>query len=242
MRIADGTLSKVGGIGSITISENITLQSVLYVQNLDCNLLSISNITGDLKCVAKFFPSVCVFQVLDSERTIGSAKLCAGLYLLKAKVSENKSSKSSFVASSLDKNNHGAEMLWHSRMGHPNFMYLLKLFPSLTNKSEKFPDCEVCQFSKHSCTSFPALSNKPTHSFSLIRNDVRGPSQVNNITGSRWFVTFIDDHTRITLLFLMKNKSEVGQIFQNFSILIENQFQTRMQVLKIDNGTEYFQS
>ena len=93
MRITDGTLSKVVSIGSVTISENITLKLVLYVPNLDCKLLSISKITKDLKCVAKFFPNACVFQVLDSERIIGSTKLCAGLYLFKVEVSENKSSK-----------------------------------------------------------------------------------------------------------------------------------------------------
>nr|KYP58512.1 hypothetical protein KK1_013922 [Cajanus cajan] len=41
VRIADGTLSKVMGKGSVIISQNITLNSVLYVPKLDCNLLSI---------------------------------------------------------------------------------------------------------------------------------------------------------------------------------------------------------
>ena len=61
VRIADGTHSKVMGKGSIIISPNITLDSVLYVPKLDCNLLSISKITRDLKCVTKFFPNLCEF-------------------------------------------------------------------------------------------------------------------------------------------------------------------------------------
>ena len=43
VKIADGTLSLVAGKGSIRISESITLNLVLYVPNLSCNLLSISS-------------------------------------------------------------------------------------------------------------------------------------------------------------------------------------------------------
>nr|KYP71370.1 hypothetical protein KK1_010629 [Cajanus cajan] len=53
VRIADGTLSKVMGKGSVIISQNITLNSILYVPKLDYNLLSISKLTRDLKCVTK---------------------------------------------------------------------------------------------------------------------------------------------------------------------------------------------
>ena len=42
--IADGYFSKVFGIGSIIISENLTLESILLVPNLDCNLFSISQL------------------------------------------------------------------------------------------------------------------------------------------------------------------------------------------------------
>ena len=42
VRIADGTLSRVFGTGSVIISKDITLHSVFYVPKLDCNLLSIN--------------------------------------------------------------------------------------------------------------------------------------------------------------------------------------------------------
>ena len=59
VRIADGTSSRVAGIGSAVISMDITLNSVLFVPKLDCNLLSISKLTNDLNCVTKFLPNVC---------------------------------------------------------------------------------------------------------------------------------------------------------------------------------------
>ncbi|RVW67994.1 Retrovirus-related Pol polyprotein from transposon RE1 [Vitis vinifera] len=82
MRIANGSLSKVAGTGSVRVSKNIPLDSVLLVPKLNCNLLSISKLTWDLNCVTKFGSNLCEFQVLDLGKTIGNAKMCSGLYLL----------------------------------------------------------------------------------------------------------------------------------------------------------------
>lgn len=58
VRIGDGSLSKVAGIGSVVLSTSFTLHAVLFVPNLDCNLLSISKLTIDMDCVAKFSKDV----------------------------------------------------------------------------------------------------------------------------------------------------------------------------------------
>lgn len=81
VRIADGTDTKLIIKGSIIISKDITLNSVLYVPKLNCNLLSISKLTHDQNFVTKFLPHLCEFLDLDSRRKISNAKECAGLYL-----------------------------------------------------------------------------------------------------------------------------------------------------------------
>ena len=60
VKIADGTLSSVAGKGSIRIFESITLNPVLHVPNLSCNLFSISQLTKQFDCSAKFLPSHCL--------------------------------------------------------------------------------------------------------------------------------------------------------------------------------------
>ena len=212
VQIADGSLSKVEGTGLIKISKDLILNSVLHVPNLDCNLLSISKLTRDLNCVAKFFPNLCVFQDLDSGRKIGSAKMCSGLYLLKDDTPLRRQAQNAICVSPKGQsalnscvNKDSEIMLWHYRLGHPNFMYLEKLFPSLfINKNSKSFGCEICQFSKHTRSSYASISYKPSRPFVMIHSDVWGPSRVKNITGTRWFVSFVDDHTRLTWLFLMK--------------------------------------
>ena len=247
--LMDPSLSKVEGTGLIRISKDLTLNFVLHASNLDSNLLSISKLTRDLNCVAKFFPNLCVFQYLDSGRKIGSVKMCSGLYLLKddapiRRQSQNAICVPSKSRSSLNShvNKDSKVMLWHYRLSHPNFMYLEKLFIYLfINKNSKSFSCEICQFSKHTRSSYPSISYKPSRPFAMIHSDVWGPSKVKNITGTR-FVSFVDDHTRLTWLFLMKEKSEVGQIFQNFNSMIQTQFQTKIQIIKTDNAKEYFKS
>lgn len=61
------------------------------------------------------------------------------------------------------------------------------------------------------------------------------PSIINNIIGNTWFIFFIDNHTSITFLFLMKEKSKVDHIFRKFNNMVQTQIQIKIQVLKIDN-------
>ncbi|RVX23040.1 Retrovirus-related Pol polyprotein from transposon TNT 1-94 [Vitis vinifera] len=254
IHIADGSKSKIAGTGSIKLTKDLYLDSVLHVPNLDCNLLSISKLARDLQCVTKFYPNLCVFQDLKSGKMIGSAELCSGLYLLscgqfsnqvsQASCVQSQSMSESFNSMSNSKVNKDSEIIMlHYRLGHPSFVYLAKLFPKLfINKNPASYHCEICQFAKHTRTVYPQIPYKPSTVFSLVHSDVWGPSRIKNISGTRWFVTFVDDHTRVTWVFLMKEKSEVGHIFQTFNLMVQNQFNSKIQVLKSDNAKEYFTS
>ena len=76
--------------------------------------------------------------------------------------------------------------------------------------------------------------------FYLIHSDVWGPSKITTSSGKKWYVTFIDDHTRLCWVYLLSDKSEVTKIFQDFYNMVETQFQTKISILRTDNGTEYF--
>ena len=67
-----------------------------------------------------------------------------------------------------------------------------------------------------------------------------GPSKITTIFGKQWFVTFVDDHTRLCWVYLMKEKSEIGKLFQTFYNMIETQFQVKIVIFHTDNGIEYF--
>ncbi|KAK8346101.1 hypothetical protein V6Z12_A07G191700 [Gossypium hirsutum] len=79
--IADGSYSPVAGVGEVQITENFSLDKVLHVPNLFCNLLSISKLTKDEKLLAEFSTIGCVIQKQKSGKMIGTTKVDDGLYV-----------------------------------------------------------------------------------------------------------------------------------------------------------------
>ena len=239
VRLADGSFSSIAGKGSIYLSPTVCLKSVLHVPKLACNLLSVSKLSKDSNCAVTFFDSYCVFQEQNSGKMIGNAKLQDGLYYFADVESEDKIAHGcSGVSSSSVRNEF---FLWHNRLGHPSFNYLQKLLPELSKKLDDSQlVCENCILSKSHKNSYSSKSYKPSKPFYLFHSDVWGPSRIKTNNGKRWFVTFIDDHTRLCWIYLLKEKSEVAQVFQNFYYMIENQFNTKISILHSDNGTEYF--
>lgn len=75
--------------------------------------------------------------------------------------------------------------------------------------------------------------------FALIHSNVWGPLPVTNMSGIRWFVIFVDDCTRMTWLYLMKQKDEVLNIFETFHAMVCTQYGATIKVLRSDNGGEY---
>lgn len=61
---------------------DMTLQSVLHVPNIKCNLISVNKLMKGFYCVVTFFSSHCEFQDLTSGRMICSAEERHGLYYL----------------------------------------------------------------------------------------------------------------------------------------------------------------
>lgn len=55
---------------------------------------------------------------------------------------------------------------------------------------------------------------------------------VPNNTYTKWFVTFINDHTQVYWVYLLKEKTEVPNVFINFHLMIKTQLQTQVQILQ----------
>ncbi|XP_052189227.1 uncharacterized protein LOC127799330 isoform X3 [Diospyros lotus] len=129
--------------------------------------------------------------------------------------------------------------LLHNRLGHSSLAKFQKMVPSLSSLSSFH--CESCQLGKQSRTSFPKrVNNRAVSPFALVHSDVWGPSRVVSVLGFQYFITFIDDYSRCTWLYLMKNRSELFSIFETFCAEIKTQFDTSVQVLRSDNAPEYF--
>lgn len=133
-----------------------------------------------------------------------STKECSGLYLLAGNNTPSGQALNSQSSSFYVSISNNDAMLWHFWLGHPNFVYLENLFTLVfKNKNPNLFKCSVPFFKTYS-QYIQNQSYKPSHSLALIHNGMWGPSQVNHITRSCWFISFIDDHTQPTWIFLLK--------------------------------------
>lgn len=130
--------------------------------------------------------------------------------------------------------------LWHRRLGHLSFGYLQKLNSSLfSNCSVSDFKCDVCELAKSHRITYSPSFNKSSEPFSIIHSDVWGPARIPSFSGARYFVTFIDECTRMLWVSLITHKSEVFGVFKNFYQMSLTQFKRRIQVFQSDNGGEF---
>ena len=57
----------------------------------------------------------------------------------------------------------------------------------------------------------------------VVHSNVWGLAKTTTMGGCRFYVTFIDDHTRKVWVFFIKEKSEVFSHFQSFKAMAEKQ-------------------
>ena len=118
MSTANGTPSPVLGEVSISLTKNLNLDYVLVVPSLNHNLLFIAQITLALNCVVIFWPNLCVFKDIQTQKTIGYGTRRGEL-----PVSSNQLAQV-FPANTPDKLQSSEIWLWHRHLGHASFGYL----------------------------------------------------------------------------------------------------------------------
>ncbi|GAB2281771.1 hypothetical protein Dimus_039493 [Dionaea muscipula] len=231
VRVANGSYVSVRGMGHVTLSPTLTLSSVLYLPSLPFNLLSVSALIRTHRCNVVFSGDVCVFQDPLTRTIIGRGRrVSGGLYVLEGGVPALACSSISSTAFQL-----------HCRHGHPTLSSLKRLWPEVQSVSELF--CESCQLAKHHRVPYMSRVNQRASApFELVHSDVWGPCPVESKLGFSYFVSFVDDYSRMTWLYLMTNHSELFFIFTAFHTEIQTQFSLPIRIFRSDNAREYFSS
>jgi hypothetical protein len=131
---------------------------------------------------------------------------------------------------------------WHSGLGHPTlrvcFQVITKFhLPVLKNNASV--SCSTCHLSKSKHLSFPLSSTHVNNRLELIYTDVWGPSPMLSSQGNKYYVSFLDAHSRNTLLFPMSNKSDVCNIFLQFQKNVERLISSKIKIIQFDRGGEF---
>ena len=132
--------------------------------------------------------------------------------------------------------------LWHSRLGHVSSSRLrfLASTGALGNlKTCDISGCSGCKLAKFSALFFNRSISVSSSPFDLIHSDVWGPSPVATKGGSRYYISFIDDHTHYYWVYLIKHRSEFFEIYAAFRALIKTQHSIMIKCFRCDLGGEY---
>ena len=73
----------------------------------------------------------------------------------------------------------------------------------------------------------------------LVHLNVCDLSGVLTRGGKRYFITFINDFSRFTYVYLMRNKDESFDMFKGYKIEVENQNDVKVMILRSDRGGKY---
>ena len=194
----------------------LKLDNVLYAPGLGCNLLSVGKLTSSSSYHMTFRNGTC--HLIDqSGISVSSCNRIDGMYKLHCHVDKKTfalkatsgatsrtASKASSAALPLD--------VWHRRLGHLNERSVKLLASGLasdiaisripTSTTAICPPCLAGKQKEHINRTPQIRASKPLE---LIHSDMGGPLPIS-VGGSRYFIIFIDDFSRMTWISFMPAK------------------------------------
>ncbi|KAL0546602.1 hypothetical protein IC582_016514 [Cucumis melo] len=226
-----GVIGKGKVILKLTSGKTLSLSNVLYVPSLRRNLVSGSllNRVG-LKIVLEGDKVI----LTKNGDFVGKGYLSNGLFVLNTISMNANASSSAYVIESAN--------LWHGRLGHVNFASIRKLKDlRLINTSESHGTgkCTICVESKFHKKPFKPVEYRTTDLLELIYSDLADFRTTTSRGGKNYYVSFVDDYSRFTKIYLIKTKNEAGSMFLKFKAESENQLGKRIKRLRSDRGGEY---
>lgn len=78
--LPDENTTEANQEGSVVLLGGLELSNVLYVPQLTCNLISVTQLIDESNCVAQFTNNVCVIQDQPTRKVIGAGERLDGLY------------------------------------------------------------------------------------------------------------------------------------------------------------------
>ncbi len=212
IELGNGDKAGIKGVGSISLdvirngqSVRTELSNILLVPELKFQLLSISKFAESGLCTT-FTNGKCYIR--RGNTLYASGTKVGSLYRLDT--SHPVQLKSGALVSATLK-------VWHDRLAHVSPQTIKEIVKSqaatgIAIKSDSSTDwftCDGCVLGKAHRSIIPKRSfTRMSKRLELVHSDLNGPIEPASLGGSRYFITFIDDFSRWTVAFAMKQKSD----------------------------------
>ncbi|XP_077228618.1 uncharacterized protein LOC143861606 [Tasmannia lanceolata] len=99
--------------------------------------------------------------------------------------------------------------------------------------------CEKLAFWENTTVSNFQVSWRAYKPLMLIHADICGPMQTLSLSVNKYFILFVDDYSKMTWVYFLKQKDEAFSIFKQFKALVENQSGHSIITLRTDRGGEF---
>ena len=101
--------------------------------------------------------------------------------------------------------------LWHKRLGHPCTKVLSIALEKANVKKGNVKHLDfytACKIGKSRNAVFPRSESHAKNPLDIVYADLWGPAPILTSEGYRYYIAFLDDHTRFTWLYPLKTKDE----------------------------------
>lgn len=100
--------------------------------------------------------------------------------------------------------------------------------------------CELCVFGKQDRAPFQVgKSWRANEPLMLVHADICGPMHTPSISENKYFFIFVDDFTRMSLVYFLKKKSKAFSSFLHFRAYVEKQSAYSIKTLRTNRGGEF---
>jgi transposase InsO family protein len=86
---------------------------------------------------------------------------------------------------------------------------------------------------------FKSMEYSTTRPLEIVHTDLVEPTTTKDFKGEKYFMLLVDDYTRMTPVFLFKNKSEDFEKVKIYKEMVENEMDSKIKCLRSDNGGEF---
>lgn len=235
--VANGEKLRVAGRGDAEPNvgkSQFILKNVLHAPDLSMNLISVSDLTNKNYNI-NFGKEGCIIK--KENCIVAKCQEVDGIFELKEKENEV------VVNLTLSSKNKNITNLWHRRLAHLGKKYMNKLKTLVSGiefkTSDKVEPCVPCIEGKTAKSPFKNKGTRASEILQIVHTDICGPIEEYSFGGSRYILLFIDDYTRKTHVYFLKNKSQTFDKFREYKAEVENETNKTIKCLRSDGGGEY---
>jgi len=140
---------------------------------------------------------------------------------------------------------HGPYLPW--RHGHTNYASIIQMAKDgvaigmPTDLSTIPPICQHCIIGKQTKWAVPKTrqGGRAKGVLDVIYSNLMGPEDVTSEGGEKYILNFVDDLSRMTWTYLIKEKSCPEKTFIEWHTLVENESGQKFKCLWTDNSGEF---